>query len=228
MTTPLPFFKHYTGIAALWLLLMCSSQYVQAEGLCDSLTVSEVTIDGGNLLITVYNSSGQTIIYPYFTTTLDDNPYLIMEDTFLVLSLLSVPGDFNNGYTTAFYAGTYAAPETVPMHTEFTGSLIIGDPNDSTFSCTLPFTFFYGTMPTGVLESPVQTFNIYPNPSTGSSILSVIQPNTLVQVFDMQGKLMQSGLAQDTQIDLHIQNSGCYIVRLTAGDQVTTTQWIVR
>lgn len=228
MTTPLPFFRPVIGMFFSCMLLLGASQTANAEGLCDSLSVSSVVIVDGNLQITVYNSSSQTIIYPYFTTTLDENPYLMMEDTFLVLSLLSIPGDFNDGYTTAFYAGTYAAPETVPLNTEFTGHLIIGDPNDSTFSCTLPFTFLYGTMSPESIVDQQLIESIFPNPSSGSGLLTISQPNALVQLFDMQGNLVQTVFAHERQTTLHVQDAGCYMIRVTAEGRVYTSKWIVQ
>lgn len=228
MTTPRPIFSPLLGILCFTFLAFSHPYQAKAEGLCDSLTVSGVEIIDGNLQITVYNSSGQTIIYPYFTTTLDENPYLIMEDTFIVLSLLSIPGDFNDGYTTAFYSGTYAAPETVPLNTTFTGNLIIGDPNDSTFSCTLPFTFQYGTMPTSILDNKLFTEQVYPNPSAQVATLTLPQPNTAVQIFDLQGKLIQEFIAIDTQTPLYMQTSGCYLIRMTTANQITTAKWVVR
>jgi hypothetical protein len=66
---------------------------VSSQTICDSIVVEDVLLDANSIEILVYNSSQHTIIYPFFTATLNDNPYITMGDTLKVLSFLSVPSD---------------------------------------------------------------------------------------------------------------------------------------
>lgn len=205
-----------------------SMHSVNAQISCDALSVSDVTIVDGNLQVTIYNSSAETIIYPYVTTILEENPYLSMEDTMKVLSLLSVPGDFNDGYTTAWYAGDYAAPEEVPLNTTFTGTLTIGDPNDSTFTCTIPFSFEYGTMTTGVEETLLKKMSLFPNPSKGTSTLSIPTSNAQVELYNQQGALLTTYYPTDTQLTIQTGISGIYFIRICTENDFRIIEWVVQ
>lgn len=228
MHTPLHFFSYTKGIVIAGVMSIFCLQTLRGQQLCDSLVVDSVSIMDDQFHITVYNSSTQTIIYPYFTTTLEDNPYVSLTDTFLVLSLLSVPGDFWDGYTTAWYSAEYVDPATVPMHTEIFGTLTIGDPNDSTFLCELPFSFFYGTMPTAVTEVPGAEIHIFPNPSEGQIQLLLSDPSFQIRIFDQQGKAVEFIQPDASSIQLTHNIPGLYFVMIYDAQGFYVEEWVVR
>lgn len=185
-----------------------------SQTICDSISIENVVLDANSIEIQVYNSSQHTIIYPFFTTTLTDNPYITMADTLQVLSFLSVPGDGNNGFSNALYSNvTFAAESTVPVNTLFSGNLVITDPNDSTFSCTKPFSFTYGTATAATPETELAKLQVFPNPNEGkwTVISPVAQGN--IAVYDALGKVVFTQAITAESSTFEVKNPGIYTVK---------------
>lgn len=201
-----------------FLLLVTSHKLIAQNTICDSISVDSVYIDNNLLVITVYNSSQHFIVYPYFTLSLTSNNYIQLNDSVLVLSYLSSPGDANNGFSTGTYIANIAAANMVPLNTLFTGLLTITNPNDSTFSCSFPFSFLYGTMPTLINENSFSNYSIFPNPATESITISRSTWNQKnnYSIFDQFGKLVASGVLINNQnkIDVSQIEAGIYTLQI--------------
>jgi hypothetical protein len=199
----------------LGIILSIFSQFnAFSQTICDSISIENVVLDANSIEIQVYNSSQHTVIYPFFTTVLTDNPYITMADTLQVLSFLSVPGDGNNGFSNALYWNvTFAPASLVPANTIFTGNLVITDPNDSTFSCTKPFSFTYGS---AVATTPVigmAKLQVFPNPNEGkwTVISPVAQGN--IAVYDALGKVVFTKSINAENSTFEVKNAGIYTVK---------------
>lgn len=185
-----------------------------SQTICDSISIENVVLDANTIEIQVYNSSQHTIIYPFFTTTLTDNPYITMADTLQVLSFLSVPGDGNNGFSNALYWNvTFAPASSVPANTVFTGNLVITDPNDSTFSCTKPFSFTYGS---AVATTPVigmAKLQVFPNPNEGKwTVISPVSEGKII-LFDALGKVVFTQSINAESSTFEVKNAGIYTLK---------------
>lgn len=81
-----------------------------------------------------------------------------------------------------------------------------------------------------VQELPVLTTSVYPNPSSGTInvVFDGVQPETLeLNVFDSQGKLLQTKqVPVSGSIDLELSN-GLYFYQLSSGSQVSALQRLV-
>lgn len=185
---------------------------------CDSIAVDTVFVDNNMLTITVYNSSQHFIVYPYFTLHLNSNSYIQLNDSVQVLSFLSAPGDANNGFSTGSYLGNIAPENTVPLNTNFTGILTITDPNDSSFSCSYPFSFLYGTMPTSLIENNTNNFAIYPNPAFEELTVQASKTieKTPYHIVDAFGNIVSKGFitADQNQIDISQIAAGIYSMQI--------------
>jgi hypothetical protein len=193
---------------------------VSSQAICDSIIVEDVVLDANSIEILVYNSSQHTIIYPFFTATLNDNPCITMADTLQVLSFLSVPGDGNNGFSNALYWNvTFVAESTVPANTLFTGNLVITDPNDSTFSCTKPFSFTYGTATAATPETELAKLQVFPNPNEGKwTVISPVSQGNIT-VYDALGKAVFTQAINAETSTIELKNAGIYTIKFesTAG-----------
>ncbi len=203
-----------------FILSIFSQLNVFCQTVCDSINIENVVLDANTIEIQVYNSSQHTIIYPFFTTTLTYNPYITMADTLQVLSFLSVPGDGNNGFSNALYWNvTFAPASSVPANTIFTGNLVITDPNDSTFSCTKPFSFTYGS---GVATTPVigmAKLQVFPNPNEGKwTVISPVSQGKII-LFDALGKVVLTQVSNAESSIFELKNAGIYTLKFesTAG-----------
>lgn len=210
-------------LLALFLALQTKSKAQQT--LCDSMNIDSVYIDNNMLYITLYNSSHHFIAYPFFTFNIDTNTYIQFNNNVNVLSFLSVPGDANNGFSTASYNGSFAAANTVPLNTNFTGNLVITDPNDSNFNCVFPVNFIYGTMPTQVKNIDQNNYQIYPVPA--SKILTIVcesNYNSAFQLIDACGRIIKNGVlnAKITTLDLSDIEAGIYYVKFDAENPITS------
>jgi len=79
-----------------------------------------------------------------------------------------------------------------------------------------------------VENSLEHTLNLYPNPA--KSFLSVDMPLTgqiSYQIFDISGKLVQSGLLDEPTIQLNNLNSGTYFIQIIGKDQRVVKQFVV-
>ncbi|HRG58149.1 MAG TPA: T9SS type A sorting domain-containing protein [Bacteroidia bacterium] len=201
----------------IYLLLLSGISYGQ-NAYCDSIAIDSVYIDNNMLHLTVYNSSQHFIVYPYFTVDLNSNSYITLTDSFTVLSFLSIAGDANNGFSSAGYSGTITASNLVPLNSFFSGTLTITDPNDSTFNCSYPFSFLYGSMTTSLLNKNLSPIQIYPNPSANSiKIYSTeLEVNQQFEIINQFGVEVLSGKIQSDiePIDMSELAAGIYYLRI--------------
>lgn len=207
-------------------LLLINNKIDAQNTYCDSIAVDSVFIDNNMLQITVYNSSQHFIVYPFFIIDLDQNSYIQLNDSVTVLSFLSVMGDANNGYTTASYFGNISAANTVPLNTNFTGTITITDPNDSTFNCSYPFNFVYGTMPTSVKSTNEVNLHVYPSPA--SSLLTIQLSDEMINasylITDQAGRNIASGKFNNTlnTIDINGIETGIYNLKIISNNTLNT------
>lgn len=218
-------------ITSCIIFLLLISGISRGQGaLCDSITIDSVYIDNNMLHLTVYNSSQHFIAYPFFTVDLNTNSYITLTDSVTVLSYLSIPGDANNGYSTASYSGNIAAANLVPINTVFSGTLTITDPNDSTFNCSYPFSFLYGTMATSLMVKNLTSAFIYPNPATNSIQIysNKMNINQRFAIFNQLGIEVKSGNIQKEVegIDISDLASGIYFLRMP--NQTNTSYKIIK
>ena len=213
-------------------LLLINNKIDAQNTYCDSIAVDSVFIDNNMLQITVYNSSQHFIVYPFFIIDLDQNSYIQLNDSVTVLSFLSVMGDANNGYTTASYFGNLSAANTVPLNTNFTGTITITDPNDSTFNCSYPFNFVYGTMPTSVKTTNDVNLNVYPSPA--SSLLTIQLSDEMINasylITDQAGRNIASGKFNKTlnTIDINGIETGIYNLKIISNHTINTKVVILK
>jgi hypothetical protein len=210
----------------LFIILIGHFNLKAQQTVCDSMAIDSVYIDNNMLYISVYNSSQHFIAYPFFTFNIDSNAYIQFNDNVNVLSFLSVPGDGNNGFNTASYSGNIAAPNTVPLNTNFTGNLIITDPNDSSFNCVFPVSFNYGTLPTQVQNLNQNNYQIYPVPAYNS--LSIVCENISIskafQIIDACGRIVKNGVltSKITLDDLSDIDAGTYFIKIISENSFTS------
>lgn len=209
-------------ILSIFISVLCFGTQIQAQNIyCDSLSVSNVSITGSMLNITVYNESQHFFAYPYFTINLDNNSYIQLNDSVTVLSFLSAVGDANNGFTTAVYIGNIISDSLVPLNTQFTGSIRITDPNDSTFNCVYPFTFVYGTMITALQSNHIQNqIHVFPNPA--NEVLNINFNFDMVNddyvLTDQIGSVVASGNFNSklNTIEIDRLTSGVYYLKINS------------
>ncbi len=222
-------------LATLSIALCVFLPSLQAQSsVCDSISVSGTNLDANALFITVYNSSEHFIVYPFFTIDLDENPYITVNDNVSVPSFLSVPSDANEGSTSAIYTLSMAPASEVPLNTLFEGSVIITDPNDSSFSCSYNFSFTYGDLISSIDENADQDFVIYPNPA--DEIIYVNDgPSSKISellIHDFTGRLIRrqqlpSGSAL-CRIDVADLSEGHYAISMLSGDNLKTRTLVIR
>lgn len=207
--------------------LLLSAVKSSAQTLCDSMNVDTAYVDANILSIEVYNSSTHFIAYPFFAAILDANPYIVMSDTVMIPTFLSVPGDGNNGYTAGTFNGTIAQEATVPVNTLFTGTLTINDPNDKSFECSYPFSFSYGTLNTSVNELSTSLQQIFPNPASGEFTVSLTTDYAEISITDMLGKEVINTQTTQKTMKLHLENNGAYIVYIKTKQGIAARKLIV-
>lgn len=205
--------------------LICHQAKAQSS-ICDSIIVDSVYIDNNVLHITVFNSSQHFIVYPFFTTLLNSNSYIQLNDSVQVLSYLSTPGDANLGFSSANYAGSIATANQVPINTSFSGILTISDPNDSSFACSYPFNFLYGSMLTNLAEQNGNNFKLYPIPATNILTISAseISESFSYEMIDHSGRNVLNGSFSDiiNKIDISALSSGIYFLKLYTTKPITS------
>jgi hypothetical protein len=208
-------------------MLFSLSAAAQAT-VCDSLSVSSVYIENEVMYLEVYNASNHTIVYPFFTLVMDANDYINIQPPSSVPSFLSVPGDGNNGFTTAVYFASIDPADEVPLNTAFTGTLTITDPNDETFSCALPVSFNYGTLTTSVQDIEAISLSLFPNPVNG-----VLRVNAAgltgkfeYYIVEITGRqlLASTTSANNGQLEISTEAlpAGSYILSVYANGQVVS------
>lgn len=201
--------------------------YQRTEAFCDSISIDSVYIEGGVLFLQVYNSSQHVVIYPFFTTILDTNPYIQLDDTTTVPSFLSIPGDGNNGYTTAAYFGTIEPAASVPLNTVFTGTLTITDPNDATFSCSQPFSFTYGDFFTAAKEPDAELLQIFPNPCNGQFRMLLPTDQAEIIITNALGQEVLKTYSVGKIMDIQLDNNGVYWVSVNTKQGTATRKLVV-
>jgi hypothetical protein len=209
--------------------IMLFTTKANAETICDSIGIDTVFVESNFLHITVYNSSQHFIAYPFFTAVLSSNPYITIIDTLAIPTFLSIPGDGNDGYTTATYTNVSIAPAgTVPQNTLFTGTLSIQDPNDPAFLCIKPFDFLYGEMVTSVSAPHNEILKLYPNPSDGQFKVVLATENAVLTVTDQTGReLIKKEINQKTT-NIELEKPGIYILQIKSGQGITTRKLVVK
>lgn len=209
-------------------LLLAVAPKAISQTSCDAMSVDTVFVDQQSFQLTVYNGSQHFIVYPFFSVSLDENPYIVLGDTLTVPSFLSIPGDFNDGYTSAFFHNaTVAPPSTVPFQTEFTGSLTIRDPNDSSFICTKPFSFYYGEMTTSTTHTLVEKFQLYPNPTQGRLYVSLPTEHAEIILSDDQGKPILRKMVSEKVTSFDLQENGIFFITVISSLGVSTQKMVV-
>ncbi|MCC6703130.1 MAG: T9SS type A sorting domain-containing protein [Fluviicola sp.] len=202
--------KHFI----LFFSVLCLNSAIHAQTVCDSLSVDTVIIENNTFQITVYNSSQTFIAYPFFTVDLDENPYIDFIDSLSVPTFLGIPSDASNGYTSGYYSSvTIANAAAVPSNTLFSGHLIIQDPNDSTFYCSLPFSFTYGSQVANLATFDSNFIQLYPNPSTGIFNISSSE-EAIVSIIDANGRVVLQDLKVDKTTTFHLEKDGFYTLTL--------------
>ena len=88
--------------------------------------------------------------------------------------------------------------------------------------------YFWKGQPVGIEEFGVSEFSVYPNPTKDFWKLSNSSTIETLEVFDLQGKLLQSIIvnANATTIDATALQNGIYFVRVTVGSGVETLKLI--
>jgi hypothetical protein len=122
-------------------------------------------------------------------------------------------------------------------------SIVSGALDYECISCTFPFTntlwmgqpkFIYviENNPLSINEVvsiPRENLLIYPNPSTGQAFIQV--PDELVggqlRIFDLQGKLIQEFVVNQSQLDATLANSGFYFIHITHEDKRATGKLVI-
>lgn len=138
-----------------------------------------------------------------------------MADTLQVLSFLSVLGDVNNGFSNAMYWNvTFAPAFSVPVNTVFTGNLVITDPNDSSFSCTKPFSFTYGSAVAATPEIGFAKLQVFPNPNEGKWTLISPVAQGKITLYDALGKVVLSQSINAESSTFEVKNEGIYTVKI--------------
>ncbi len=221
-------------ITILTAVLLLFTAKTNAQTICDSISIDSVFVDANFFNISVYNSSQHFIAYPYFTAVINDNPYITLNDSLTIPTFLSIPGDGNNGYTTAIYIDVNIAPaSTVPSNTLFTGTLTIQDPNDSTFSCSKPFSFRYGDMLTSVNELQEDMLKIYPNPTSGLftvSLATELDEIISIRLYNNSGQLVKqlnNANSKNHSIDVNDLSRGVYIIQVTTHKGVENLKVVI-
>jgi hypothetical protein len=200
---------------------------IHAQSVCDSLNVDSVIIENNTIQITVYNSSQTFIAYPFFTVDLDENPYINFIDSLSVPTFLSVPSDAGNGFTSGYYSSvTIANASTVPSNTIFTGYLIIQDPNDSTFYCSLPFSFTYGNQVANLEYFDSNFIQLYPNPSSGTFKLTTLDEGDF-SIADANGRIVINERKINQTTTFSIEKSGLYTLTLKTSKGIAHTKIMV-
>jgi hypothetical protein len=221
-------------LLTIFISLFFIDTQVQAQNAyCDSIYLNSVSIDGNMLNVSVFNTSQLFIAYPFFTINLDSNNYILLNDSVNVLSFLSIVGDANNGYSTASYLGNIIDDSLVPLNTNFTGTIKITDPNDSTFNCVYSFMFVYGTMITSVQSSiNVNKAIIYPNPASNRLYINLNTDivNNFYNIVDYTGRTITSGHLNDklNSIDISELSSGTYYLKVIANEPIISKIIIVK
>lgn len=221
--------------ATLCVVLYTCVQTTTAQStVCDSISVAGTLLDGSTLYITVYNSSEHFIVYPYFTATLEENPYITMNDNVSVPSFLSTPSDANQGFTVAAYFLSVAAANEVPMNTLFEGTVTITDPNDASFSCAYDYSFTYGDLINSIEENLDDNVVIYPNPADEFIMVNNSQSATTAEymIHDFTGRLIRRQQLPTSStmnfIDLSNLAEGNYAFTFISGDAVKTKALVIR
>ena len=71
------------------------------------------------------------------------------------------------------------------------------------------------TLSNNNFQNEINKIGLYPNPATETIRLSMLQPNALVTIFDMNGRMIGRTIYNNNQaIDVSQFKSGTYIVRI--------------
>ena len=221
-------------IIILTAVLLLFTAKTNAQTICDSISIDTVFVDANFFNISVYNSSQHFIAYPYFTAVMADNPYITLNDSLTIPTFLSIPGDGNNGYTSAVYIDVNIAPaSTVPSNTLFTGTLTIQDPNDSTFSCSKAFSFRYGDMLTSLNELQEDMLKIYPNPTSGLFTVSLATENANIEsirLYNISGQLVKqlnNVNSNNSSFNVNELSQGVYIIQVLTDNGVENRKVVI-
>ena len=86
-----------------------------------------------------------------------------------------------------------------------------------------------GDVLTGMEESPEAGFNMYPNPASGTVIISVDEAQRL-QIFNQSGEMMLETIPTGTQTEISIEGypAGVYLVKIKNSNEITVKKLIVK
>jgi hypothetical protein len=186
-----------------------------------------VTVDktSPGIVITRFSGSGD-VSAPF------DAVFTFSEDvTGFVLSDISVTNGTASGLITTTGSSVYKATIT-PL---YTGSVVInvaadiaqdlaGNPN----TVATPLTV--GVLSTGLEPLEDNSFNVYPNPSSGLlKIVTESVSDQTVRIIDLNGRLVYSGILKTNTIEVDLQGlpKGTYLLQLISGNKISTKKIIL-
>jgi chitinase len=70
-------------------------------------------------------------------------------------------------------------------------------------------------------------FLIYPNPSNGEFKISNFSKNSTIEFFNLRGEIIYRLETKDTEININLQYSGMYLLKIISKDQVIIKKLIV-
>ncbi len=86
----------------------------------------------------------------------------------------------------------------------------------SVYSLFVSSTSFAGDIIDSVKEADKRTFDVFPNPNTGSFTLDGLDNYESLSIFDIQGRLIKTYPEYTTQIE--IESKGLRILKVEMGD----------
>jgi hypothetical protein len=102
---------------------------------------------------------------------------------------------------------------------------IMGGRFDSTYVVALAV--FTEMISTGINVMEESIVEVYPNPSSGSFIISNLANSTLVKLYDIRGKEVLSGVASHNEFKITQLTSGTYIVKTQLNGKMQTFKVLV-
>jgi hypothetical protein len=106
--------------------------------------------------------------------------------------------------------------------------LVITDPNDSTFSCTKPFSFTYGSAVAATPEIGMSKLQVFPNPNEGKWTLISPDARGKIAVYDALGKVVFTQSINAEYSTFELKNAGIYIVKFESASGIWTEKIYVK
>ena len=92
------------------------------------------------------------------------------------------------------------------------------------------YIYAYDDIQTSVQSSEASKVSLYPNPASGSVVLDGLQDGEAeVQIYDLSGRLLSVRHAEgpSMMLDVTILAPGCYVLKVTQGDEVKVVKMVV-